>query len=181
MSPATKGNRKEHTCYIVHDYRHARVSDVAWNQAPEPLLACRVPELETYGAVVEVHCLYGLGVSASHFLHLRPDTRKGLTFDKKSMPIVAWYVLSKVSYIKRVMREVLPTVQRKSATLAEKNKTSHGDIAYRFARRGRPICFVLLARRDADAAFGGSLLEFFQRIRVCGLSHCGESWEIILD
>ena len=28
----------------------------------------------------------------------------------KSMPIVAWYVLSNVSYMKRVISEVLPTV-----------------------------------------------------------------------
>lgn len=31
------------------------------------------------------------------------------TFERKSMPMVAWYMLSKESYMKRVMREVLPT------------------------------------------------------------------------
>jgi hypothetical protein len=33
-----------------------------------------------------------------------------VTLDKKSMPIVAWYVLSNESYMKRVIKEVLPTV-----------------------------------------------------------------------
>lgn len=32
-----------------------------------------------------------------------------LALDKKSMPIVAWYALSKESYIKRVINEVFPT------------------------------------------------------------------------
>lgn len=34
------------------------------------------------------------------------------TFDKKSMPMVAWYVLSNESYMKRVIRDVLPTVSQ---------------------------------------------------------------------
>lgn len=32
------------------------------------------------------------------------------TLDKKSMPIVAWYVLSNESYMNRVINDVLPTV-----------------------------------------------------------------------
>ena len=32
------------------------------------------------------------------------------TFERKSMPMVAWYMLSKESYMNRVIREVLPTV-----------------------------------------------------------------------
>lgn len=33
-----------------------------------------------------------------------------LTLERKSMPIVAWYMLSKESYMNRVIKEVLPTV-----------------------------------------------------------------------
>jgi hypothetical protein len=33
------------------------------------------------------------------------------TFDRKSMPMVAWYVLSNESYMKRVIKDVLPTAQ----------------------------------------------------------------------
>lgn len=33
-----------------------------------------------------------------------------VTFDRKSMPIVAWYMLSNESYINLVMRDVFPTV-----------------------------------------------------------------------
>ena len=32
-----------------------------------------------------------------------------LALERKSIPIVAWYMLSKESYMKRVMRDVLPT------------------------------------------------------------------------
>ena len=135
---------KEHTCYIVHDYCHTRVSDIAWNQTAETLLTCRVPELESNSSVVKVHGLYGLDISTLLFLHLRPDIRKGLTFDKKSMPIVAWYVLSKVSYIKRVIREVLPTVQWKRTTLAIKNKTSRQDICVPLCSPRKTSLFVLL-------------------------------------
>lgn len=35
---------------------------------------------------------------------------KYMVFDRKSIPIVAWYVLSKLSYIKRVIRDVFPTL-----------------------------------------------------------------------
>jgi len=45
------------TCHVVDYNCYARVTDVAWNQAPETLLACCVPQLESYGAVVKVHCL----------------------------------------------------------------------------------------------------------------------------
>lgn len=38
--------------------------------------------------------------------------RDGLTLERKSMPIVAWYMLSNESYMNRVMREVLPTARR---------------------------------------------------------------------
>jgi hypothetical protein len=33
-----------------------------------------------------------------------------LTLERKSMPIVAWYMLSKESYMNRVIKEVFPTV-----------------------------------------------------------------------
>lgn len=32
------------------------------------------------------------------------------TFDRKSIPMVAWYILSNESYIKRVIRDVFPTM-----------------------------------------------------------------------
>lgn len=34
------------------------------------------------------------------------------TFERKSIPMVAWYMLSNESYMKRVINEVLPTVAR---------------------------------------------------------------------
>ena len=34
-----------------------------------------------------------------------------MVLERKSMPMVAWYMLSKESYMKRVIREVLPTLK----------------------------------------------------------------------
>lgn len=44
------------------------------------------------------------------------EKKSACTFERKSMPIVAWYMLSKESYMKRVIREVLPT--RREGSLA---------------------------------------------------------------
>lgn len=38
-----------------------------------------------------------------------PRGHNELTLDRKSMPIVAWYILSNESYINRVISEVFPT------------------------------------------------------------------------
>jgi hypothetical protein len=35
------------TRHVVHNHRHRRVADVAWNQAAEPLLPSGVPKLQT--------------------------------------------------------------------------------------------------------------------------------------
>lgn len=50
--------------------------------------------------------------SAEHHecLPERYDDAHLRTFDRKSMPIVAWYVGSKESYMNRVMSDVFPTV-----------------------------------------------------------------------
>lgn len=45
------------------------------------------------------------------------------------MPMVAWYMLSKESYMNRVMREVLPTVDGRVSWISRK-----GDV--RICRRG---------------------------------------------
>lgn len=47
-------------------------------------------------------------VSQSCSLTVRSS--KYIVFDRKSIPIVAWYVLSKLSYINLVIRDVFPTL-----------------------------------------------------------------------
>ena len=70
-------------------------------------MAGGVPELEADGAVFEVHCLVeGTALSVGE---PREEQRAIRTFERKSIPMVAWYMLSKESYMKRVIREVLPT------------------------------------------------------------------------
>lgn len=41
------------------------------------------------------------------------------TLDKKSMPIVAWYVLSNESYMNRVINDVFPTASNVSSVVLE--------------------------------------------------------------
>lgn len=36
------------------------------------------------------------------------------TFERKSIPMVAWYMLSNESYMKRVINDVLPTAKAES-------------------------------------------------------------------
>ena len=42
---------------VVADDSDRRVVDVAGNQGAEPLLACRVPQLQPHHLVIHVHCL----------------------------------------------------------------------------------------------------------------------------
>jgi hypothetical protein len=91
------------TCDVVDNHGNARVANVRRYERAEPLLTGRIPELEADGAVVEVHGLPCRLVFPGH-----ADSYP--TFDKKSIPIVAWYVLSKVSYMNLVIKDVLPTI-----------------------------------------------------------------------
>lgn len=51
--------------------------------------------------------------AVSHNCSLTVLSSKYMVFDKKSIPIVAWYVLSKLSYMNLVISDVFPTVKRK--------------------------------------------------------------------
>jgi hypothetical protein len=85
---------------VVHDDRYAGVANVGGNQGSEPLLT---------GCVPEVH---SLRQSQTELLVQVVGIMTVRTFDRKSMPIVAWYVLSNESYMNRVINDVLPTVYR---------------------------------------------------------------------
>ena len=49
----------------------------------------------------------------------RCSSEKEHTLERKSMPMVAWYMLSKESYINRVIKEVLPTIDHSSELAGE--------------------------------------------------------------
>lgn len=51
--------------------------------------------------------------AVSHNCNLTVLSSKYMVFERKSIPIVAWYVLSKLSYMNLVMSEVLPTKKKK--------------------------------------------------------------------
>lgn len=59
--------------------------------------------------------------------------------ERKSIPMVAWYMLSNESYMKRVMSDVLPTVVRAGQYGSVKYCAYEKKLryAYRSARRGR--------------------------------------------
>lgn len=65
-----------------------------------------------------------------------------LALERKSMPMVAWYMLSKESYMNRVIREVLPTGEDISIDLAVSCFLARREdlaVAHRSVPRGRPI------------------------------------------
>jgi hypothetical protein len=45
------------TSNVINNHRNRRVSDITGDQTPKPLLSRRIPSLESYSSVVEVHCL----------------------------------------------------------------------------------------------------------------------------
>ena len=47
--------------------------------------------------------------AVSHNCKRTVRSSRYIVLERKSMPIVAWYMLSKESYIKRVIKDVLPT------------------------------------------------------------------------
>ena len=53
------------------------------------------------------------------------------------MPMVAWYILSKESYMKRVIRDVLPTEIRRALVTAL--DAIYVTAPYHFARPGIPV------------------------------------------
>jgi hypothetical protein len=67
---------------------------------------------------------------------------RSLAFDKKSMPMVAWYMLSKESYMNRVIRDVFPTV------------SSHGQLSSGACRGWqRANRTTLFAEEDQSARY----------------------------
>ena len=47
--------------------------------------------------------------AVSHNCRRTVRSSRYIVLERKSMPMVAWYMLSKESYIKRVIKDVLPT------------------------------------------------------------------------
>jgi hypothetical protein len=90
------------------------------------------------------------------------------------MPMVAWYVLSKVSYMKRVIRDVLPTVACAGQYLMY---VCSGLIVMcrtaLFAQEDEPVtssAHALLATKSSISK-AGCLLELLQRVGVSRLRH----------
>lgn len=90
-----------------------------------------------------------------------------IVLERKSMPIVAWYVVSNESYMNRVIRDVLPTVEPvRNARCSKKVKAG---IPYHFVHRGRrvyeskPISIGLTTAGHDKAS---DLLELLQRVRI---------------
>lgn len=66
------------------------------------------------------------------------------------MPMVAWYMLSKESYMNRVMREVLPTVEERVSWDSGKGGVGRSwldEITYHSVRPRRQACGDLVSYR----------------------------------
>lgn len=103
-------------------------------------------------------------VYARHIRTLRGDSEVSgqPALERKSMPMVAWYMLSKESYMKRVMSDVFPTAH------TVRNFEGHHREAkrdpYRFVRRGRPACscqYATASPRPESRLPLGPYLNFF--------------------
>lgn len=82
------------------------------------------------------------------------------------MPIVAWYMLSKESYMKRVMREVLPTVIDQYDGL----KLPVYLPAWRTTLFAKEYKSVRVVSNESRSLLHNCLLELLQRVRV-GRAH----------
>src|SRR5437762_7989838 len=74
------------TSNIINNDSNRRIPNVTRNQRPKPLLSSSIPQLQPYSPIIEVHF-----------------------FERKSIPMVAAYWASKLSYMKRAINEGLPT------------------------------------------------------------------------
>lgn len=82
------------------------------------------------------------------------------------MPMVAWYMLSKESYMKRVIRDVLPTVMMSERLVWGGGwKSELRCRSYHFARLRRPVCrsgALELFAPVKDRQAGKAYLNFFR-------------------
>jgi hypothetical protein len=97
-------------------------------------------------------------------------------FDKKSIPMVAWYMLSKESYMNRVIKEVLPTIHAIRIRLGDRSTGTRGEPGTHttlFAKEDQSahVRLVVWLMRDACAV----VLKLLQRIVIrptgAGRSH----------
>mmetsp|Transcript_26378 Transcript_26378/g.68110 ORF Transcript_26378/g.68110 Transcript_26378/m.68110 type:complete len:270 (+) Transcript_26378:422-1231(+) len=57
VHPLGNGREGVPGAHVVYNHGHVRVADVGGDERAEALLACRVPQLQPHGAVLEVHRL----------------------------------------------------------------------------------------------------------------------------
>lgn len=123
---SVKKRRKEgqRTCNIIHNHGNSRISDVGWNEWSKPFLSSCVPQLKPYRTILEIHCLgqkvnTNCGLSMKNKQTLAINNSKIFCCNQILKGNVTWYVLSKLSYINLVIREVFPT-----------EKETHTQISY---------------------------------------------------
>eukprot|EP00951_Prasinocladus_malaysianus_P020094 scaffold163844_cov42-Prasinocladus_malaysianus.AAC.1 len=110
---------------IIYHHCDAAVANVGWDEAAEALLACSVPQLQPHRPVFKVHCL-GQEIDPNGGLIVQRnrgrESRHTCSAQQKVVWVIVhstshfrgiwptWYVLSNLSYMKRVMILVLPTL-----------------------------------------------------------------------
>lgn len=96
------------TCDVIDHNSNSGVSNVGRNETPESFLTSSVPELQSHLAINQVNQPKLYQIWGQHTVL----SSRYIVLDRKSIPMVAWYVLSKLSYMNRVISEVLPTKEQ---------------------------------------------------------------------
>ena len=134
LDPARSGEERRAVGHVVHHHRDGGVADVGRDERPEALLALRVEggrsrvegggeeeqaavpcgARDARGAVSVAglpgaRCGTQSAPAVSHSCSRTVRSSRYIVLEMKSMPMVAWYVVSNLSYMKRVMMLVLPT------------------------------------------------------------------------
>jgi len=102
---------------LGHALKEANMPYLKYHRPPQPRWNLECMMESDFGTVLDPPCPIVVTApfdlpdtwSAQTCQQNRSWSRIPLTFERKSMPIVAWYMLSKESYINRVIRDVLPT------------------------------------------------------------------------
>ena len=89
------------------------------------------------------------------------------TLDKKSIPIVAWYVLSNESYMNLVIRDVFPTARPCQKPLSKEHlsKLSRKHTTL-FSQKHQPIIRLATCLNQYKPQRIKNVLKFLQRVRI---------------
>ena len=94
------------------------------------------------------------------------------TFDRKSMPMVAWYMLSNESYMNRVIKDVLPTTKQCSGQIVAQRECfiAVGWILYMhtalLSQKDKPVAILFSKAVQHELRICRAVLELLEWVGV---------------